>query len=64
MMYYQVNRHLPEQLPFALTSVREGLSVTLLENWLFPPRRKASRARAINEIVGMMRGGLTHRDPP
>jgi AcrR family transcriptional regulator len=40
------------------------LSVTLLEDWLFPPRRKASRARAINEIVGMMRGGLTHRDPP
>ncbi len=40
------------------------LSVTLLEDWLFPPRKKPSRARAINEVVGMMVDGLTHRPPP
>lgn len=38
------------------------LSVTLLEDWLFPPRRKPSRTRAVNEIVGMMLDGLTHRE--
>lgn len=34
------------------------LSVTLLEDWMFPPRRKPSRTRAINEIVAMMHDGL------
>jgi AcrR family transcriptional regulator len=40
------------------------LSVTLLEDWLFPPRKKPSRARAVNEVVGMMLGGLTQRPRP
>ena len=35
------------------------LSVTLLEDWLFPASLRPSRARAVNEIVGMMLGGLT-----
>jgi len=40
------------------------LSVTLLEDWLFPPRKKPSRSRAVNEVVGMMLGGLTQRPRP
>jgi AcrR family transcriptional regulator len=40
------------------------LSVTLLEDWLFPPGKKPSRARAVNEVVGMMLDGLTHRPAP
>ncbi|MGH9037909.1 MAG: TetR/AcrR family transcriptional regulator [Acidimicrobiia bacterium] len=40
------------------------LSVTLLEDWLFPPRRRPSRTRAVNEIVAMMKDGITHRTVP
>ena len=54
----------PFDVPVA-TRVVAGMvmSMTLLDDWLFAPgRRRPSRQRIVDEMVGFMLHGLAHRD--